>query len=97
MDRIPDGPAAEPDDPPVSDDATPFEKGVQPLDRLMREQGLDNHALVRLAGGLLTHKMVQKGRSGRRLTPKVQRRLLEAMNQATGRTWAWADLFNYRG
>jgi len=74
-----------------------FDKGLQPLDRLMREHGLGNHDVVKVMPRNLTHKMVQKGRTGRRLTPKVQQRLLEAVRQVTGASWEWGDLFNYRG
>lgn len=98
MDMDPDNKNSEPSHPDLSELAnSPFDKGLQPLNRLMREQNLQNHDLVKVAPRFLTHKMVQKGRTGRRLTAKVQRRLLEAARQVTGKSLEWADLFNYRG
>lgn len=98
MDRNLDRTCPEPDETDLTGPGdSPFEKGVQPLDALMREQGLDNHAVVRLAAGSLTHKMVQKGRTGRRLTAHIQRRILEVLRQATGRALEWDEVFNYRG
>ncbi len=58
------------------------ELGPQPLDKLMSRLELDNHDLVAAAAEPLTHKMVQKGRKGRRLTPKIQCRILSALNRA---------------
>jgi hypothetical protein len=98
MDMDPDRKNAEPTQPDLSESSdSPFDKGLQPLDRLMQEHNLQNHDLVKVAPRFLTHKMVQKGRTGRRLTAKVQRRLLEAARQVTGAPLEWADLFNYRG
>ncbi len=42
--------------------------GTQPLDKIMEERGLKNHDLVAVSKDGLTHKQVQKGRKGRRLT-----------------------------
>jgi hypothetical protein len=98
MDMDPDRKNAKPTQPDLSESSdSPFDKGLQPLDRLMQEHNLLNHDLVKVAPRFLTHKMVQKGRTGRRLTAKVQRRLLEAARQVTGAPLEWADLFNYRG
>ena len=55
--------------------------GPQPLDAVMTEHGVDNHALVALHGEGLTHKAVQRGRKGRRLTPKMKVRVTETMNK----------------
>lgn len=55
--------------------------GPQPLDRVMERLGLDNHDLVSASTEPLTHKMVQKGRKGRRLTPRIQCRILRALNR----------------
>ena len=71
------------------------ELGVQPLDRLMNELGLENHALVAASTEQLTHKMVSKGRSGRFLSVKVRLKILRAFNKATKSNLTLADLFNY--
>jgi hypothetical protein len=98
MDVDPDRKNTETPPPDLSESSdSPFDKGFQPLDRWMQAHNLQNHDLVKVAPRFLTHKMVQKGRTGRRLTAKVQRRLLDAARQVTGAPLEWADLFNYRG
>ena len=74
--------------------------GTQPLDGLMEQFGLENHDLVEASTEQITHKMVTRGRKGRRLTPNVQKKLTNALNAAVkGREGvtelAVADLFNY--
>ena len=54
--------------------------GVQPLDTLLDEIGLNNHELVALSTDQLTHKQVQKARKGRRITVNIQRKILTALN-----------------
>lgn len=73
--------------------------GVQPLDALMREHGLTNHDVVAVTTEPLTHKAVQRARTGRRLTAHTQRRVVEAVNRCLERkqlrTLSRAELFNY--
>ncbi|MCX8494367.1 MAG: hypothetical protein ORN23_09090 [Chthoniobacterales bacterium] len=69
--------------------------GEQPLNRLMAELGLKSHDLVAASTEQITHKMVQRGCKGRRLTKNVQGKLLRALNTATGGTYVVADLFTY--
>lgn len=73
--------------------------GVQPLDAIMAAKEIKNHDLVAaVAPGTLTHKQVQKARKGRRLTPNVQEKILDALNAfAKPEVYAFKDLFNYRG
>lgn len=42
--------------------------GTQPLDGLMEMWGLSNHDLVAASPEQLTHKQVQRARTGRQLT-----------------------------
>ena len=69
--------------------------GEQPLSRLMAEKGLKSHDLVAASTEQITHKMVQRGCKGRRLTRNVQGKLLRAFNTASGKTYALPDLFTY--
>ncbi len=69
--------------------------GEQPIARIMREQGLRPHDLVAASTDQITHKMVSRACKGRRLTAHVQAKILHALNQATGKTYALRDLFNY--
>lgn len=71
----------------------------------MKELELTNHDLVGVVeGGALTHKMVVKARKGRRLSRKVQERILAAFLQACRKKWPeriilyrFRDLFLYDG
>ncbi|MFA5160436.1 MAG: hypothetical protein WC484_08050 [Candidatus Omnitrophota bacterium] len=70
--------------------------GMQPLDVLMTKHGLSNHALVAASTEQLSHKVVQKARKGRRLTPKAKTKILEALHNALPeKKFAHRDLFNY--
>ncbi len=70
--------------------------GPQPLDSVMTRLGLSNADLVKASTRQLTHKMVQKGRKGRRLSPNVQEKILEALHTIQpGQKFALPDLFNY--
>lgn len=59
---------------------SPRDLGPQPLDQVMHRLDLQNHDLVEASREPLTHKMVQRGRKGRRLTPRIQCRILRALN-----------------
>jgi hypothetical protein len=72
-----------------------MELGVQPLDAVMEERGLKNHDLVAASKDGLTHKQVQKGRKGRRLTRNVQDKIVAALSSFTGTCYAIDQLFNY--
>lgn len=76
-----------------------MELGVQPLDALMEEHGLNNHRLVAASGEHLTHKVVGKARRGRRLTVRGQKKVLDAFNRCVvmGEPLTLTDLFNYKG
>ena len=70
--------------------------GPQPLDALMIRLGLSNADLVRSSTEQLSFKMVQKGRKGLRLTPNVQKKILNALQLAKpDSSFMLQDLFNY--
>lgn len=72
------------------------EFGIQPLDGIITRLGLANAALVRASSEQLTHKMVQKGRKGRRLTVNVKMKILKALNLASPEEkFTTKQLFNY--
>ncbi|NWK54477.1 hypothetical protein HW115_02565 [Verrucomicrobiaceae bacterium N1E253] len=56
--------------------------GTQPLDKMMQDWGLGNHDLVEVSTEQLTHKQVQKARTGRRLTLKMMQKVTRAYNVA---------------
>ena len=78
-------------------DKMQMEAGIQPLDRLMVDAELRNNDLVCISQEGLTHKQVSKGRKGRRITKKLQLKILSAWNQLMSTDLVLDDLFNYRG
>lgn len=71
-------------------------EGVQPLDLIMTTLGIKNSDLVGFSSEQLTHKMVAKGRKGRRLTRNAQTKILHALNTCqTQKEYKRAELFNY--
>ena len=73
-----------------------LELGTQPLDVIMEERGLKNHDLVAASKDGLTHKQVQKGRKGRRLTRNIQDKIADSISSSTGISYKIEQLFNYR-
>lgn len=77
-------------------------RGVQPLDALLRDQGLTNHDVVAASKHPLTHKTVQRARVGRQLTMRTQRLVIEAYNAAVraktgeGGNHTLTQLFTYK-
>jgi hypothetical protein len=75
-----------------------MDAGPQPLDELMTRRGIANHELVEKSDQHLTHKEVQKGRRGRRLTLRTQQRIRTALQaRLPDETLSLDDLFTYRG
>ncbi len=73
-----------------------MEKGVQPLDEIMKELNLKNSDLVEKSADQLTHKVVAKGRKGRKLSLNSQYKILNALNAChSAKKFTLADLFNY--
>lgn len=69
--------------------------GPQPIAGLMASLSLNNGDLVAASAEFITRKMVVRACKGRRLTPRVQAKILRALNQAAGKDYALPDLFNY--
>jgi len=69
--------------------------GEQPIAKIIAELGLKSHDLVSNSTEQITHKMVTRAAKGRRLNLKIQYRLLNALNKATGKQYSLKDLFNY--
>lgn len=73
-----------------------MEMGVQPLEAIMARLTLKNADLVKASTEMLTHKMVKKGRLGRRLTLNVQLKILNALNNVKpDEHFVLSDIFNY--
>ena len=74
-----------------------MEAGQQPLDRFMNEADLKNNDLVKSSKEGLTHKQISKARKGRRITLRMQKKVLKAWNSLRDEGCELDDLFNYRG
>jgi len=70
--------------------------GEQPIAAIMSAAGLKAHDLVAASPVPMTHKMVARACKGRKLTPHTKAIVLNALQAATGKTFTFADLFNYR-
>lgn len=83
-------------------EAESMDVGVQPIDALMDAHGVKNHDVVAADETLgVTHKVVGKARKGRRLTARMQRKILVAVNRCLSERGleraAFDGLFNYVG
>ncbi len=74
-----------------------YELGPQPLDALLEKLQLSNTNVVEaLPAQQLSHKMVQKGRNGRRISINIQNKILKALNGLhPDQKFKLNDLFNY--
>ena len=69
--------------------------GVQPIAKIMALHGLKGHDLVACSTEQITHKMVSRAVKGRRLTPAVKSKILNALNKVLKKEYLLKDLFNY--
>ena len=70
--------------------------GAQQLDEIMTRLGISNSDIVNASTEQLTHKMVQKGRKGRRLTPHLKQKIANALNACQKeQVFTIRELFNY--
>ena len=79
-----------------------LEFGVQPLDAIMEDFSFKNSDLVQASEEQLTHKIVRKARNGRKISTKLQRKVLNALNarvlymEPEAQSYTLNQLFNYR-
>ncbi|MBF0522420.1 MAG: hypothetical protein HQL24_05120 [Candidatus Omnitrophica bacterium] len=69
--------------------------GEQPIAGIMTELGIKSHDLVACSTEQITHKMVHKAIKGRRLTPNVKLKILNALNTFAAKNYSLKDIFNY--
>jgi len=72
-----------------------YDLGEQPIAKIVAEHGLKPTDLVSNSSEQLTYKMIGKAVKGRRLTQKIQCKVLNALNKAAGKQYQLKDLFNY--
>lgn len=69
--------------------------GEQPIAKIMALRGLAPGDLVENSTRQLTYKMISRAVKGRRLTPNVKYKILDALNSAAKKKYTLKDLFNY--
>ncbi len=69
--------------------------GPQPIADVMQTHGLRAHDVVAASGEQMTHKMVSRACKGRRLSRKIQFKIMRALSRATGQEYGLGDLFTY--
>ena len=69
--------------------------GVQPIADVLDSLNLKPNDLVQASDEQLTHKMVARAVKGRRLTDRTRKKVIRALNLASGRDFAATELFNY--
>lgn len=69
--------------------------GEQPIMKVMEKYHLSHHDLVAASTEQITHKMISRACKGRRLTRRVQIKVLNALNAATDGNYRLEDVFSY--
>ncbi len=69
--------------------------GEQPIAKIMAVQGLKAGDLVTCSTEQITYKMISRAVKGRRLTPTVKVKILNALNIVSKKSYVLKDLFNY--
>lgn len=77
------------------DKNTEYDLGEQPLKRIMQSKELTSKNLVLSSTDNITFKMIDRACKGRRLTKKVQIKVLDALNKATNANYTLTDIFTY--
>ena len=67
----------------------------QPIVKIISEKNLKPHDIVNASTEQVTYKMISRAVKGRRLSPKVQNKILRAINILTGNRYSLKDIFNY--
>jgi hypothetical protein len=75
-----------------------MQKGVQPLDQVMKDLGLEDVHLVDISKKQLTFRNVAKARKGRQIKFRVQEKILSCLNACSpDKKFRHEDIFNYKG
>jgi hypothetical protein len=77
------------------DDGDQLNMGPQPVAGLIEKHKLKPHDLVAASTEQLTHKMVSRACKGRKLSRRIQFKVLNALNNATEQHYKLKELFTY--
>jgi hypothetical protein len=83
------------DDDSEPDNVSEREMGPQPVAALLEKHKLKPHDLVAVSKLQLTHKMVSRACKGRKLSRRVQFKVLYALNEVAEQEYKLRDLFTY--
>jgi type II secretory pathway component PulF len=72
-----------------------YNLGEQPIAKIMLEQNLKSQDLVAVSTEQITHKMVTRACKGRRLKPRIQAKVCNALNTLMNKNYSVKDLFTY--
>lgn len=72
-----------------------YEYGPQPIAVLMEKHHLKGHDLVAVSTEQITHKMVSRACKGRKLSRRVQLKIVNALNKAAEENYTLKELFTY--
>ena len=74
---------------------TEHDLGPQPIAELIAKHNLKPHDLVAASTEQVTHKMVSRACKGRKLSRRVQLKLVHALNNAAEENYTIKDCFSY--
>lgn len=74
---------------------TGHDLGTQPIEGLLAKHNLTHHDVVAASTEQITHKMVNRACKGRKLSRRVQLKIVHAVNAAAETDYKLKDLFNY--
>ena len=69
--------------------------GPQPIEGVLAKHNLTYHDVVAVSTEQITHKMVNRACKGRKLSRRVQLKIVHAVNAAAETDYKLKDLFNY--
>ena len=69
--------------------------GSQPVEDILAEHNLTHHDIVAASTEQITHKMVTRACKGRKLSRRVQLKIVHAVNAASEQEYKLKDLFTY--
>lgn len=77
------------------DDITEHDLGPQPIEGILAKHHLSHHDVVAASTEQITHKMVTRACKGRKLSRRVQLKIVAAVNTAAETDYKLKDLFTY--
>ena len=77
------------------DNDTEHDIGPQPVEGVLARHNLTHHDIVAASTEQITHKMVARACKGRKLSRRVQLKIVHAVNNVAGQDYKLKDLFTY--